>query len=71
MLTSRFVKSPAKEHAAKAPSSVVAIGDTCLGEQGMARIGESYLKYHVCSANRLSFTLQTACNFLPPDEGIR
>lgn len=65
MLASRFVKSPAKEHAGKAPLWVVVVGDTCLGEQGMATVGEPYRKYHVFRANSLSFTLQTACKFPP------
>jgi hypothetical protein len=43
VLECAFLKSPA----GKAPLWVVVVGDTCLGEQGMATIGERLARYRV------------------------
>jgi len=76
MLASRFLKSPGKEHAGKAPLWVVVVGDKCLDEQGVATIGERLKRYRVRGGRHgfhgiANCPLQIAGEFLQLDEGIR
>jgi hypothetical protein len=70
------VKSAAEEYAGKEPLRIVVVGDTCLGEQGIAPIGECLKRYRVRGGTPgfhgiANFPLQIAGEFLQSDEGIR
>jgi len=52
------------------------VGDICLGEEGMATIGECLKRYRVCGGTHgfhdiANFPLQIAGELLQSDEGIR
>jgi hypothetical protein len=66
----------AKDYPGKQPLWVVVVGDTCLGDQDMATIGERLKRYRVCGGTPgfhgiANFPLQIAGEFLQSDKGIR